>query len=73
MHKASNCRSTRIGKEGKSKMIASCRFLEDALRQYSKEEGSDDGRQCGNAGSRLENESQELGSERKKREDRSAD
>ena len=26
---------------------------------------SDDGKQCGNAGSRLENESQEFGSERK--------
>ena len=52
------------GKEGKSKMIASCGFLEDELRQCSKEEG-DDGRQCGNAGSRLENQSQEFGSERK--------
>ena len=27
------------GKEGKSKMIASCGFLENELRQYSKEEG----------------------------------
>ena len=28
---------TENGKEGKSKMIASCGFLEDELRQYSKE------------------------------------
>ena len=30
---------TENGKEGKSKMIASCRFLEDELRQCSNEEG----------------------------------
>ena len=30
---------TENGKEGKSKMIASCGFLEDELRQYSKAEG----------------------------------
>ena len=30
---------TENGKEGKSKMIASCGFLENELRQYSKEEG----------------------------------
>ena len=30
---------TENGKEGKSKMIASCGFLEDELRQCSKEEG----------------------------------
>ena len=30
---------TEHGKEGKSKMIASCGFLEDELRQSSKEEG----------------------------------
>ena len=30
---------TENGKEGKSKMIASCRLLEDELRQCSKEEG----------------------------------
>ena len=28
---------TENGKEGKSKMIASCGFLENELRQYSKE------------------------------------
>ena len=30
---------TENGKEGKSKMIASCGFLENEQRQYSKEEG----------------------------------
>ena len=30
---------TEDGKEGKSKMIASCGFLDDELRQFSKEEG----------------------------------
>ena len=49
---------TENGKEGKSKMIASCGFLENELRQYSKEGVTmADGR-------RLENESQEVGSKR---------
>ena len=30
---------TEDGKEGKSKMIASCGFLKDELRQFSREEG----------------------------------
>ena len=30
---------TENGQEGKSKMIASCGFLEDELRQFSEEEG----------------------------------
>ena len=30
---------TEVGKEGKSKMIASCGFLENELRQFSREEG----------------------------------
>ena len=30
---------TEYGKEGKSKMIASCGFLENELSQFSKEEG----------------------------------
>ena len=30
---------TEDGKEGKSKIIASCGFLEDELRQFSREEG----------------------------------
>ena len=37
--KASNCRSHTNGKEGKSKMIASCGFLESELSQFSEEEG----------------------------------
>ena len=37
--KTSNCQSMRMGKEGKSKIIASCGFLEDELRQCSKEGG----------------------------------
>ena len=45
-------------------MIASGGFLEDELCQCSRRR-SDDGRQCGNAWSRLENEGQEVGSERK--------
>ena len=45
-------------------MIASCGFLEDELRQYSKEEGVTMADKCGNAASRLENQSQEFGSER---------
>ena len=58
--------STEKGKEGgKCKMIASCGFLEERLRECSKEEGGDDGRQCGHAWSGHENQSQEDGSERK--------
>ena len=37
--KGFNLSVTENGKEGKSKMIASCGFLEDELRQCSKEEG----------------------------------
>ena len=33
---------TENGKEGKSKMIASCGFLENELSQFSKEEGVSD-------------------------------
>ena len=29
-----------MGRKGKSKMVASCGFLEDELRQHSKEEGA---------------------------------
>ena len=56
---------TENGKEGQSKMIASCGFLENEISQFMKRRRSDDGRQCGNVGSPLENQSQELGSERK--------
>ena len=57
---------TENGKEGKSKMIASCGFLENELSQFSKEEGVTLA-ECGNAGSGLQNKSQEAGSERKRR------
>ena len=47
-------------------MIASCGFMEDELRQCSKEERCDNGRQRENAWSRrLENKSKEVGSQRK--------
>ena len=59
---------TENGKEGKSKMIASCGFLEEDLRQFSKEEG----RQRGNSGRRLENKSEKAGSKRKKQGGRRA-
>ena len=36
-HKSLKLSVTENGKEGKSLVIASCRFLEDELRQYSKE------------------------------------
>ena len=53
------------GKEGKSKMIASCGFSGRRTASMQQGKRSDGGRQCGNAGSRLENQSQEFGSERK--------
>ena len=56
---------TENGKEGKSKMIASCDFLENGLRQFSKEEGVTFGRWRGNFGRRLENKSKKAGSQRK--------
>ena len=49
------------GTKGKSKMIASCGFLENELSQFSKEEGVT----LGNALSGLQNKSQEVGSEKK--------
>ena len=52
-------------KEGKSKMIASCRFLEGELRQCKKGEGVTLADKCGNAWSGLENQRQEVGSKRK--------
>ena len=58
---------TENGKEGQSKMIASCGFLEDELRQCSEEEGVTI-RHCGNDGCRLKNKSQEVGSKRKSEE-----
>ena len=53
------------GKEGKSKMIASCRFQENELSQFSKEERVTLADSVETLGVRLENKSQEVGSERK--------
>ena len=36
---ASDCQSRKNGEEGKSKVVASCGFLENELRQFSREEG----------------------------------
>ena len=55
---------TENGKEGKSKMIASCGFLDAELRQFSKEEGVTLADSVETLGG-LENKSQEVGSERK--------
>ena len=63
--KGLNLSVTEDGKEGKSKMIASCGFLEDELRQFSGGGKSHNGRQCGLPGRRPENEGQEVGSVRK--------
>ena len=60
---------TENGKGGKRKMIVSCGFLADELRQCSKEEGVRMAGQCGNAWSGLENQSQEVGSERKSKKE----
>ena len=49
-------------------MIASCGFLEDELRQCSKEEGVTVTDSVENTWSALENESQEVGSSRKNEE-----
>ena len=48
-------------------MIASCGFLEDELRQCSKEEGVTLGRQCGNAGVDLRTRVKKLGAKEKAR------
>ena len=64
--KGPNLSFTENGKEGKSKMIASCSFLENELRNFSR---SDLGRQRGNSGRRLENNSEKAGSKRKSKEE----
>ena len=56
---------TENGEEGKSKMIASCGFLENELRQCSKEEGVTLADSVETLGVDLENKSQEVGSKRK--------
>ena len=52
---------TENGKERKRKMIASCDFLENELRQYSKEEGVTVADSVDILGVDLRNESQEVG------------
>ena len=63
--------ATGNGKEGKSKMIAWCRFLVDELRQCSKEGGVTMADSVETFGVDLRNESKEVGNQRK-REGRSA-
>ena len=60
---------TEDGKEGKSKMIASCGFLENELRQFSREKGSDLGRQRGNTWCRPDNEGKKVGRKGKSEEE----
>ena len=59
---------TENGKEGKSEMIASCGFLEDELRQYSKE-GVTMADSVETLAVHLTNRSQEVGSERKSKKE----
>ena len=56
---------TENGKEGKSKMIASCGFLENELHQHSKEEGVTMADSVETFGVDLRKKSQEVGSKRK--------
>ena len=56
---------TENGKEGMRKMIAPCGFLEDELRSYSKEERVTTAGSVETIEGGLENERQEVGSERK--------
>ena len=63
---------TENGTEGKRKVIASCGFLEDELRQCSKEEGVTLADSVDTLRVGLENESHEVGSKRKKQQGRSS-
>ena len=58
-----------IGKEGKSQMIASCGFLENELRQFSREGGVTLADSGGHSGRRPENKSEKAGSKRKSKEE----
>ena len=60
---------TENGKEGKSKMIASCGFLENELRQFNREGGVTLADSVENSGRRLENKSEKVGSKRKSGEE----
>ena len=57
-------------KERKSKMIASCDYLQVKLPENSKDEGVTNGRQCGNAWIGLEHSSHEAESERKSKKEK---
>ena len=63
---------TEDGKEGKSTIIASCGFLKDEMRQFSREGGVTVADSVEPLGRRPENESQKVGNEKKKREGKSA-
>ena len=56
---------TENGKEGKSKMIASCGYLEEKLQECSKEEGVTVADSVETLGGGLEDQSQEVRSKRK--------
>ena len=58
---------TENGKEGKSKVIASCGFLEDELRQFSREEGVTLADSVGTLGVDLRTRVQRLGAKEKAR------
>ena len=58
---------TANGKEGKSRMIASCGFLEDELRQCSKEEGMTMGDSVETLGVDLRTRVKRLGAKEKAR------
>ena len=55
---------TENGKEGKSKVITSCRYLEAKVRECSQKRRSTNVRKCGNAWSGLENTNQAAAIER---------
>ena len=57
------------GKEGKSKMIASCRFLENDLRQFSREEGVNLADSVETLGVDLETKVKRLGVKKKSKEE----
>ena len=61
---------TEDGKEGKIKMFASCGFLENELRQFSREEGVTMADSVETLGVDFENQSQNVGSERKREKEK---
>ena len=61
------------GKRRKSKVIASCTYLQERFQEYAASEKECYGYECLNVRSRLENENQAAGSERTRREDKTCD